>query len=334
MLPKISIVDLYHILPILSLIGVTTIALILEITLKEKGRFLNGVICLVGIFLTLYFTMSLYLDASAKKFAPLAGSLVFDGFALFFSIIFLITAFFSILLEIAHEDIRCGETFSLTLICIVGMMLMASGLDLITILLGLEVMSISVYALAGAKRTDLFSNEASLKYFILGAFASAFFLYGIALIYASTNTIYLQGISSAITSNNHSQLLTFSGLALILVGFGFKVALVPFHMWAPDVYEGSPTSITSLMATGVKAGGFAGFLRVLLLGFSAYQIQWGQVLWVLAVLTMTLGNLAALTQTSLKRMLSYSSIAHAGYMLIALVAARQGNEDIATSGLL
>ena len=334
MLPEIKLIDFYHILPMIILIGLSGLSLILEISFKEKGRVFNGLVCILGTWAALYVTMVLFLDATQAKFLPFAGSLVFDTYALFFSMIFLVATFFALILESGHEDVRCGEVYSLTLLCAVGMMLMATGLDLFTILLGLEVMSLSVYALAGTKRTDLFSNESSLKYFVLGAFSSAFFLYGMALIYASTNSIYLQAISSAINAGNHTPLLTFTGMVLVLVGFGFKVALVPFHMWTPDVYEGAPTSITTLMATGVKAGGFAGFLRVFLLAFGSFQMEWSQILWVLAVLTMTLGNVVALTQKSIKRMLSYSSIAHAGYMLLALIAARQGNEEIATSGLL
>jgi len=186
-------------------------------------------------------------------------------------------------------------------------------------------MSIAVYVLAGLFREDPRSNEAALKYLVLGAFASGFLLFGMAMLYgAAGGTLYLTDLAGKLTSFAAlTKPLTLLGLALIIVGFGFKVASVPFHMWTPDVYEGAPTNVTAFMAVGVKAAAFAAFARVMFTVFPAFTVQWNMVLWALAVGTMTLGNVVAIAQTNIKRMLAYSSIAHAGYLLVALVAANQ-----------
>jgi NADH-quinone oxidoreductase subunit N len=201
-----------------------------------------------------------------------------------------------------------------------GMMLMASGGDLVVIFLGLETLSLALYTLCGFRRAELRSNESALKYLLLGAFASGFFLYGIALIYGATGTTVLRRVAAFLADGkSHGPLLVIGG-GLLLVGFGFKVASVPFHMWTPDVYEGAPTSVTAFMIAGTKAAAFAAFLRVFLLALPTLHMQWSAAIWVLAVLTMTLGNLVALVQNNVKRMLAYSSIAHAGYVLVAVVA--------------
>jgi NADH-quinone oxidoreductase subunit N len=186
-------------------------------------------------------------------------------------------------------------------------------------------MSIAVYVLAGLFREDPRSNEAALKYLVLGAFASGFLLFGMAMLYgAAGGTLYLSELASKLsTYATLTKPLTLLGLALIIVGFGFKVASVPFHMWTPDVYEGAPTNVTAFMAVGVKAAAFAAFARVMFVVFPAFTMQWNMVLWALAVATMTLGNVVAIAQTNIKRMLAYSSIAHAGYLMVALVAANQ-----------
>jgi NADH-quinone oxidoreductase subunit N len=189
-----------------------------------------------------------------------------------------------------------------------------------TIFLGLETLSISLYILAGFLRDQIRSNESALKYLLLGAFASGFVLYGIALVYGATGSINLARVARALTLGQvHSPVLLTIGMGLLIIGFGFKVAAVPFHMWAPDVYEGAPTSVTAFMIVGTKAAAFAAFLRILLTGLPALLPDWSGVLWVLAILTMTVGNVVAIAQTNIKRMLAYSSIAHAGYILVALV---------------
>lgn len=253
-----------------------------------------------------------------------SGPLALDSYALFFNFIFCLAGSLTVLMSGTYLEItkiRQGEYYTLILFAAVGMVVMAAATDLITIFLGLETMSIAVYVLAGIWHQRLASNEAALKYFLLGAFASGFLLYGIALIYGATGSLQLGAIAEHVGANGSSTLLLV-GLGLLLVGFGFKIAAAPFHVWTPDVYEGSPTTITAFMAVGVKAAAFAAFARVFLHTFEAIHTEWDGIVWMLAVLTMTVGNLTALVQSNIKRMLAYSSIAHAGYLLVAMVAGK------------
>ena len=251
-----------------------------------------------------------------------------DNFAFYFYLIIILGAALTILLSpnyLEEFGKNLGEYYALVLFATVGMLLMAASAHFIMIFLGLEIMSIAVYVLAGLFREDPRSNEAALKYLVLGAFASGFLLYGMAMLYgAAGGTLYLSELATKLsTFAALTKPLTLLGLALIIVGFGFKVASVPFHMWTPDVYEGAPTNVTAFMAVGVKAAAFAAFARVMFVVFPEFTVQWNMVLWGLAVATMTLGNVVAIAQTNIKRMLAYSSIAHAGYLLVALVAANQ-----------
>jgi NADH-quinone oxidoreductase subunit N len=220
-----------------------------------------------------------------------------------------------------HTEIRTGDYYSLVMFATVGMMLMASATDLLVIFLALEVMSIAAYALAGIARSQVRSNEAAMKYFLLGAFATGFLLFGIALVFGATGSMTLPVIAERVGQvAGQEKVLLIAGVALLVVGFGFKIAAVPFHAWAPDVYEGSPTTVTAFMAVGIKAAAFAAFVRIFLHTLGALYTDWSGPLWVLAVLTMTVGNVVALLQTNIKRMLAYSSIAHAGYLLVGMVA--------------
>jgi NADH-quinone oxidoreductase subunit N len=249
------------------------------------------------------------------------GTFALDGYALFFDLLTIGVGILVVLMSMNYLDetgIPPGEYYALLLFALAGMIVMASGTDLVVIFLGLEVMSISVYILAGAWRTQRRSNEAAMKYFLLGAFATGFLLYGIALLYGATGSTRLDVIAEKVGAADHT--LVLAGVAMLLVAFGFKVAAVPFHMWTPDVYEGAPTSVTALMAVAVKTAGFAAFVRVFLHAFAGLQADWSMLLWVLAVATMTVGNVLALAQRNMKRMLAYSSIAHAGYLLVALTA--------------
>ncbi len=264
-----------------------------------------------------------------------SGSVVLDNFATFFKMIFLVAAGLTVLITdnyMEREGCNHGELYPLILFAVVGMMLMASGTDLMTIFLGLEVMSVALYVLAGFNRGNKKSNEAGLKYFLLGAFSTGFMLYGMALIYGATGTTRLYKIAEVVGQMTlpSANILLVAGMLLMMTGFAFKVAAAPFHMWTPDVYEGAPTPMTAFMSAGPKAAGFAALLRIFLVALPTLQVEWSQVLWVLAVLTMTVGNITALRQDNIKRVLAYSSIAHAGYALVGFTA---GN-SAGTSGIL
>lgn len=263
------------------------------------------------------------------------GSVVLDNFATFFKIIFLISAGLAILISdqyMVREECNHGELYPLILFTVVGMMLMASGTDLMTIFLGLEVMSVSLYVLAGFNRANRKSNEAGLKYFLLGAFSTGFLLYGMALIYGATGTTRIAIIAAKVAQMSlpSANIMLLAGMLLMITGFAFKVAAAPFHMWTPDVYEGAPTPMTAFMSAGPKAAGFAAALRILLVAFPTMVADWSQLFWILAVLTMTVGNITALRQDNIKRMLAYSSIAHAGYCLVGFAS---GNPT-GTAGIL
>lgn len=264
-----------------------------------------------------------------------SGSVILDNFATFFKMTFLVAAGLAILISdqyMEREGCNHGELYPLILFTVVGMMLMASGTDLMTIFLGLEVMSVSLYVLAGFNRANKKSNEAGLKYFLLGAFSTGFLLYGMALIYGSTGTTKLYKIATIVGQMTlpTTNIMLVAGMLLMLTGFAFKIAAAPFHMWTPDVYEGAPTPMTAFMSAGPKAAGFAALLRIFLVALPTLQVEWSQVLWVLAVLTMTVGNITALRQDNIKRVLAYSSIAHAGYALVGFVAAN----STGTAGIL
>jgi NADH-quinone oxidoreductase subunit N len=254
----------------------------------------------------------------------LAGTVAADDFALFFQALILGIALLAVLFSPSYlraTGIDRGEYYALLLFSVVGMLGLVSCLELVSIFVALEIMSVAVYALAGLHRDRAESREASMKYFITGAFSSAFFLYGVALLYGISGSTWLMRIAPALHPSSESAALGVLGVALLLVGFGFKVASAPFHMWVPDVYEGAPTTVTALMSAGVKAAAFGAFLRVFLVPLAAVSAQWRPAVAVLAVVSMVLGNLGALAQSNLKRMLAYSSIAHAGYLLTAVVAA-------------
>jgi NADH-quinone oxidoreductase subunit N len=254
--------------------------------------------------------------------AGVARMVAVDAYRFGAEAVILATAAATVLLSLRYLDrqrLLAPEYYVLVLLATVGMMLLAAAEDLIVTFLGLEVMSISIYVLAGYDRFRRSSAEAALKYFLIGAFASAFLLYGIALVFGATGTTNLTLIGQRLAGAPLSPMAAL-GLGFLLIGFGFKVAAVPFHMWAPDVYDGAPTPITGFMATGVKVAGFAALTRTLLEGFPTATYLWQPVLAVVAIATIVLGNTVALQQKSLKRMLAYSSIAHAGYTLVAVWA--------------
>jgi len=276
-----------------------------------------------GLLVALAAVLWLWRRGATPEGLPLMMAL--DPFRWATAVIFLLGALAAAILAIGYlgrERILVPEFYPLLLFAVIGMMLMGGAADLIVVFLGLELMSLSVYVLAGIRRRSATSAEAALKYFLLGAFASGFLLYGIALIYGATGSTNLYTISlQLMDSQVIGRPMFIIGVAMLLVGFGFKVSAVPFHMWAPDVYDGAPTPVTAFMAAAVKAAGFAALLRVVLIAFGDATGAWQPVVWWLAALTMVVGNVVALAQRRLKRMLAYSSIAHAGYLLVAVTAA-------------
>lgn len=280
-----------------------------------------GFIALVALLAAFILTLFTF----GQNVPAFNGSLVIDNFAGFFELLIEVAAALTVAMSleyVAEAGLGGAEYYALMLFGVFGMMLLAAAGDLIVIFLGFETMSISVYALAGFLRRDPKSNEAALKYFLLGAFSTGFLLYGIALVYGAMGTIRLEPIRTALAAGlGVANPLLLLGLGLILIGFGFKVAAVPFHMWTPDAYEGAPTPITAFMAVGVKVAAFAGFMRIFMASFGPVSAHWSAVLWVIAAITMTVGNVIALVQDNIKRMLAYSAIAHAGYILVGMAAA-------------
>ncbi len=311
--------------PEIILTTIALVILLMQSFYKTSMKDYYGYVSLVGVVAALAIVVG---DLSSFDLRSVeytfSGMWVIDNFARFFKVIFLIGTILTILISIRYledEAMQHGEYFALVLFATVGMMVMASGAEMITIFLGLELMSMSLYVLAGYTRSRMISNESALKYFLLGSFASAFLLYGIALIYGATGTTEIKEISHYISSTGLRSPIMIIGMALLVIGFGFKTAAVPFHMWAPDVYEGAPSPITAFMSAGPKAAAFAAFLRIFMEALPSLQGEWTVLLWIMAALTMTVGNVIALVQDNIKRMLAYSSIAHAGYVLVAFLAA-------------
>lgn len=316
--------------PEIVILASALIILILDPLLSRKTKTLSAHLGWIGILLALIFAIKLW-NVNQTSFNEM---FILDNFACFFKFIFFVSSLLVIFASISYlkkEEILHGEYFSLILFATLGMMLMVSSFDLIVIFLAMELMSLSLYVLAGFRRHDLRSNESAIKYFLIGAFASGFLLFGITLIYGSTSTTNLGQILLNLSYSGFEKTsMAWIGMGLFIVGFGFKIASVPFHMWAPDVYQGAPTPISAFISAGPKAAGFAALLRVLLVAFAKYQVDWSILLWVLAALSMTVGNVIALSQTNIKRLLAYSSIAHAGYVLVALVG---GGEQGVSSAL-
>ena len=311
-----SAADFLYILPELVLTGGALLLLLLSVLVPRRdGLLLWTALAIVAVTLVLVVRF-FGLDVTAAR-----GLLAIDSFAAFFKVIVLLSAALTLLMSAPYlrvEGIRVGEYYFLILCATIGMMFMASGVELITLFIGLETMAVSFYVLAGFLKPNPRSNEAAVKYFLLGGFSLGILLYGMSLVYGVTGTTSLAGIVAALRGQDTSLVLM---LAVILVGagMGFKIAAVPFHMWAPDVYEGAPTPVTAFLSVGSKAASFAMLLRIFLVGLPSLGDEWAFFFIVLAVLTMTVGNIAALTQSNLKRMLAYSSIAHVGYLLIGVV---------------
>ena len=255
------------------------------------------------------------------------GVIFADNFGLFVTLTLVIVGLLTIMFSsqvVDRDDLPKGDYYALILFAIVGMIMMAMANDLLVVFIALETLSLSVYVLTGIRRDDQRATEAAFKYFLLGAFSSAFFLYGIAFTYGLTGSTRLDRVGAYLAAQSMSDNpLILVALGLLLVGFAFKISAVPFHMWTPDAYEGAPAIVTGFMSTGVKAAAFAAFARVFLSSFEPFSADWAPVVWILAALTMILGTVVGVAQSNLKRMLAYSSIAHGGYLLVGLVAANQ-----------
>jgi NADH-quinone oxidoreductase subunit N len=311
-------VALLPLLPALIVLGAGVVVLALDLGPRAIPRELLGVAALLGLIGALLATLARW-GSGGRAFRDM---IVLDDYALFFNVIICYAGALIVLLSMDYLRRRgsdCGEYYALVLFAVAGMMLLAAAGDLVVVFLALELMSLSLYVLAGLFKRELASGEAAMKYFLLGAFATSFLVYGIALIYGATGTTSLDRIAAAMAGRPRDPMFVL-GLGLLLVGFGFKISSVPFHMWVPDVYQGAPTSVTALIATGSKAGAFAALIRVLAIVPRSVVPDWTALVWGAAVVTMTVGNVAAIAQSNLKRMLAYSSIAHVGYMLVGLVA--------------
>jgi NADH-quinone oxidoreductase subunit N len=293
--------------------------LMIDLFLPKERKHLLALFGIAGVSFAALATFNLL----GREISTFSGMFVQDDYAAFFKFLFYIATVLTILISVQYirqEDLHVGEYYAVILFAVTGMMVMASGSDLITIYLGLELMAISVYILVGMTRGYLKSNEAALKYFILGAFSSGILLYGISLIYGITGTTNIRAIGEQLSRMDHANPGLILAMLLIAIAFAFKIAAVPFHMWTPDAYEGAPTPITAFMSVGPKAAAFAVLIRVFGDAFPGLRPDWSILLATLAVLTMIVGNVVALSQNNIKRMLAYSSIAHAGYALIGVVA--------------
>jgi NADH-quinone oxidoreductase subunit N len=331
-----SFADFYYLLPELILTGGALLVLCVDVLMRTTAGAGRGSRDRLIMWLTLA-----VIAGSAVALVPAAGqnltiarnTVAVDGFGLFFKVLFLVSAAITVLMSGRYLDVESvapGEYYFLILCSTLGMMFLACGIDLVAIFIGLETMAIAFYVLAGYVRRNKRSNEAAIKYFLLGAFSLGILLYGMSLLYGLTGTTQLRAIATSLGTSANPLLLSLA-VMLLVAGIGFKIAAVPFHMWAPDVYEGAPTPITAFLSVGSKAASFAMLFRIFTEALPAFRVGglgevfgqalgWGAFFYVLSVVTMTVGNVAALTQNNIKRMLAYSSIAHAGYILMGVVA--------------
>lgn len=314
------LVDLTSLAPVLVLSVFTMMVLLVDLFVGRN----KSVLVFISLTGLLMAAISAFAKGTEIPVYSFNGAYVVDRLSIFFTMIFCLSSALAILLSVEYnkrEGIRVGEYYSLILFCTVGMIVLASSTDLIMIFLGIEIVSICLYVLAGIRRGDVRSNEASLKYFLLGAFATGFLLYGMTLLYGTTGSVKLVTIAERLNSGEvFTNPLMLMGVVLLVIGFGFKIASVPFHMWAPDVYQGAPTPVTAFMAVGPKAASFAAFFRVFAEGIPELAPSWEAILSLVAILSMFIGNLGAIMQTNIKRLLAYSSVSHVGYILIAVIA--------------
>lgn len=327
---QVPTLNLTVISAVIIVIGWGLLLMVLDLFLSQEKKKWLGWLSLIGLVLALGQSIILW-GKSYETFIPVGGSpmIILDNYATFLNILYLLTGILTVLLALNYLDktrLSQAEFYLLILFAISGMMLMGMSNDLIMVFLALELLSIPLYILSGYDRKRNDSEESALKYFLLGAFSSGFFLFGIVLMYGATGSTALPVVAQNIGNGGA---LSMGAMALLLVGFGFKVAAVPFHMWTPDVYQGAPTAVTAFMSVGAKIGGFAAMIRLFMGVLPELGDTWVPVVAVLAALTMIVGNVVALAQQNIKRMLAYSSIAHAGYIMMAVAANSDGGVSAA-----
>jgi NADH-quinone oxidoreductase subunit N len=330
----LPLADLVTILPEMIIVGMACVLLVLDPITPRAKKDLLAWMSLGTLVVCSFVTMGSFGD----RVMAFSDLVVVDSYAAFWKMLLYLVSGMTILLSMSYlkeEKIDLAEYYAFVLLALAGMMIMVSGADLLVIYLGLELMSITLYIMVGFKRFEARSIEASAKYFVLGAFSSGILLYGISLLFGMTESTRLAEISIAVSERGLDDPLVSLALMLVIVGVGFKVAAVPFHMWTPDVYQGAPTSVTVFMAVASKAASFAAFLRVLLEAFGGVKPNWNLLILAVCLGSVALGNLVAIVQTNVKRMLAYSSIAHAGYALIGIVVAGWvgAETDISTRGV-
>jgi NADH-quinone oxidoreductase subunit N len=316
---NLASLNIYAILPalVLSIFGIAV--MVSEPFVSERNKSSLGWVALAGTVAAMFALIPM----AAQRGQWYANLWIVDDYGVFLTFVFLLIAAVTILTSLdflRRENMNHPEFYALLLFATAGMAMMAASNELMMVFIGLEILSIATYVMAGFRRTDLKSNESALKYFLLGSFSSAFFLYGVALIFGATGSTNLLAIAETLRSSEPHLGLVELSAALMLIALCFKVAVAPFHIWTPDVYEGAPTPVTGFMSVGPKAAGFAVLFRVFLTAFPSIENRWASAIWLIAALTMMLGNIIAVVQPNIKRMLAYSSIAHAGYVAVAFAA--------------
>ena len=308
-------INFASVMPEMLLTGLALLVLIVDFFLAPKNKAALGYLSIIGLLCILpVAALTVHADPS------FGGTVISDAYSAYFNVIFIVAAIFAIFISMDYlkkTGIQKGEYYHITLFATVGMMVMASANDLINLYVGLELMALSFYILVAFRTASSRSVEGALKYFVLGALSSGILLYGIAFAYGASGSTNLNEIASGLGTTNSSYLLL--GFILIIAGFGFKIAAFPFHAWAPDVYEGAPTPVAALLSIGSKAAAFAALVRIFIVAFPAFQADWAEILWMLSAATMVFGSVVAISQKNIVRMLAYSSIAHAGIVLIGLL---------------
>jgi NADH-quinone oxidoreductase subunit N len=314
-------IDYHAFAPELVLVGVLVVVLLVDLVFEDRARYATSTLAGIGLLAALIPVLTLAVDGTDRSM--FGGAYVVDDFALVMKAMFLLTGYVVVLISadyVGEGDYYQGEYYFLLLASLLGMTVMASARDLISIFIALETLSFPAYLLAGWRKRDLKGNEASLKYYLMGAFASAVMLYGMSLVFGVTGSTVLTDIRDALGDGDSVPLVAV-GILFVVVGFAFKVSAVPFHTWAPDTYEGAPTPITAYLSVASKAAGFVALLTLVFVAFAEQEEVWQPIFWVLAALSMTVGNLIALRQTNVIRLLAYSSVAQAGFMLVPFAVA-------------